>query len=171
MTEIQGTQLVDHFHRDNYSSPYIDISGDYLIIELDISSSETQVFLYRQSDKLLFLENRLWEKSQISLVNRALQQLAFGKCSTIDIYNKIFLAGVWHFGHFIGDHSHHLLSSYIHSIHISGSSYFINELYSFVQDLHEHTLENISTPSSLPFRIYRPHNCRCFFRLLISLCH
>ena len=54
MYDIQGTSLVDSFPRDTFSSPYIDISDDYLIIEFDISPSETQVFLYRQSDRLLF---------------------------------------------------------------------------------------------------------------------
>jgi hypothetical protein len=96
-------------HEKSLSSPIVHIDSDYKLIEIDISPWETQVFLISVSKNALFLENSLWESEQFSIVHSVLENVAKEQTKFPTLRNRVILAGVWHFGHLLGDHAHNLV--------------------------------------------------------------
>ena len=157
--------------QDSLSSPYLHSSSSHLLLEIDLSPTETQVFLYDSSTGSIYLENLEWSKQQLGIIVQALNYFYQRNTCIPEISQKTVLLGVWHFGHFIGDHIHRLIS--LHSfrtndtsmpLHISSTQNFVHDLIAlFSVDQCLSNLEPQSRPNPQWVRVYRLNECKCYF--------
>ena len=94
---------------DHFLAPTIESSQHHLVVEVDITSSETQVFLIDITNNHIYLDSELWLDSQCKLIQRALHMVQSGLAYKGELVGQTILLGVWHFGHLIGDHAHQLI--------------------------------------------------------------
>ena len=158
--------------KDYFTAPVIDSWSTHLLIEVDLSPHETQVFLVDESSNTLYAENYYWVDWQLRIVQSVINDAINGKIHISHLENKTILLGVWHFGHFIGDHIHRLICSsceakggLVHTLHVSSNQAFIQQLAAlFVLDTGVRRGDKFRDETQLKLRrIYRLKGCRCFF--------
>jgi len=155
---------------DFFSAPYKHIEGGHWLIEIDISSSETQVFLVDTVANVLYLENTIWELEQVSLIHNSLNSFSNDFLKPIELFGHSILLGVWHFGHLLGDHAHRLVSllsakhqNAEYPLHISSFNIALRNISNiFSLDLVRPEIYSIP-PSNHSIRIFSLKNCICFF--------
>ncbi len=156
--------------QDHFSSPTLYALSGYLLLEIDLSPSETQVYIVDINRSELILENELWVNEQVNIVQSAIDQLSSGLIALGRLTNKTVLLGVWHFGHLLGDHAHQLIrdslcdhNNTLHEIHISSCFSGINNISEL---LHIENIKQNMLPQAVyanPIRIYSLHDCICRF--------
>jgi hypothetical protein len=110
MSVFRGYRCTDSLEVDRYSAPQIHANDDYMIVEIDVSSVETQVFLIDLKLSTLYLETPHWAGEQMRLVANALAYSSYQIARRTYLERQTVLLGVWHFGHILGDHAHRLIS-------------------------------------------------------------
>lgn len=149
----------DSWPKNIFTSPHLTSASDFYILEIDISSAETQVFLL--DHQAIYLPSMIWADPQRALIERALSSINVESIRTIS--NRRVLCGVWHFGHLLGDHSYHFFSSPARAIkqkplHISSSpcqQVWMSNWFPGVQL--DRQFESTSA-----IRVYRLDNCDIF---------
>lgn len=170
MRRLQA-KVISFLPVDRFSSPFIPSDSSQLLIEVDISPCETQTFLIDEISRILYVENHLWADQQLNIVQRALNYAELNNNCTRTLTRKTILLGVWHFGHFIGDHIHRLISHKTisdkeinRSIHLSTNQGFIQDLGCLFRFSHHQDISDWPPrPSRQRVRIYRLQECICFF--------
>jgi len=161
---------IDEWQCDFFSAPYKYIEGGHWLIEIDISSSETQVFLVDTVANVFYLENTIWEPEQVSLICNSLHLFSNDHLKPIELFGHSILLGVWHFGHLLGDHAHQLVSvnsakyqNSVYPLHISSFNIALRNISNlFFLDLVSPVIHSIP-PSNHSIRIFSLKNCICFF--------
>jgi hypothetical protein len=158
--------------KDHFTAPVIDSWSSHLLIEVDLSPHETQVFLVDESSNTLYAENYYWVDWQLRMVQSVINDAMNGRIHISHLENKTILLGVWHFGHFIGDHIHRLICSscedkggLAHTLHVSSNQAFIQQLSALlVINSSVRRDDKLREEAQLkPRRIYRLRDCRCIF--------
>ena len=159
------------FYVDRFTAPVGQIPKDLCIIEVDISMEETQVFLIDLNSMTLFLENNFWVQDQVKLIGKVLKIINCQNLKPEFLVGRTVLLGVWHFGHFLGDHAHNLIRHYRrdlkgscgYPIHISSRFSGLNHLSELLTlpRLRYDVTSNSRAKSST--RIYRLIDCICIY--------
>jgi len=174
MSGIQlSASLARDLERDAFGSFIASRGKSLVLVEIELSNVETQAYVVDLNRHEFYVENTFWADAQSSILAAALSEVKLPLKDIPILSRKTILAGVWHFGHLIGDHAHRLVTAsrqsnklkYLKPIHLCINTQCEDWIFDTLF-LHEKLF--VSSNSEVSFagsrvRVYALDDCICFF--------